>query len=324
MRFRDQFPKSCEKKTRQQKIQVKTNKMSNDENSTQFALNQIKLKINEAQETLQKIDEVNSKSKSLQSLKTAPLDIEDLVSLDRAHQHLSWLDVITKILEKSKSSKKDSSILIDCHRILVALLTQLMDSSCLHLRNYALQSLIFLRQENLPELEKDLEAKLETLNYPKCVLGIEDEEKNPDLAQIKKFQKTFLLLEELKLPEKLVEKFGLQNSDPSLIVAKPLKKRFIFHFMGTKKTNNPVKPEWYLQQVGKWLKLSAKFFETFIEPIEFDGKSFAKFSSAISGQVLKKLQKDIVGVMYDDISLSHMIDEILTFSQEFHTLGKIF
>ena len=95
--------------------------------------------------------------------------------------------------------------------------------------------------------------------------------------------------------------------------------------MGAKKTNNPVKPEWYMQQVGTWLKNSKKFFNTLISPIDQgereEATSFERFSSSICGQVLKKLQKDIAAVMYDDVTLSHMIDEILTFSQEFHTLG---
>jgi hypothetical protein len=43
---------------------------------------------------------------------------------------------------------------------------------------------------------------------------------------------------------------GLRPSDPLAIILKPLKKRFQFHFTGNKKTNNPEKPEWYLQQVN--------------------------------------------------------------------------
>ena len=41
----------------------------------------------------------------------------------------------------------------------------------------------------------------------------------------------------------------------------------------------------------------------------------------MSGQVLIKLKKDIASNIFDDIDLSHMIDEILNFSQEFHDIG---
>ena len=138
--------------------------------SISVALDQIKDKLVEAQKALEKIDEVQQKSKSLQSLKPAPLDVEDLVALDRAHQHLLWLDVISKVLEKSKGAKKDHEVLVSCHNILSKLVEALIDSSCLNLRNYALKSLIYLRSSYLPALEVELEADLEALNYPRCVL----------------------------------------------------------------------------------------------------------------------------------------------------------
>ena len=51
------------------------------------------------------------------------------------------------------------------------------------------------------------------------------------------------------------------------------------------------------------------------------GSSFDRFNAGLCTQVLKKLQKDIVENLYEDVTLSHMIDEILTFSQEFYNLG---
>ena len=54
------------------------------------ALEQIKEKLVDAQNALEKIDHFQSKSNSLKSINPKPLDIEDLVALDRAHQHLQW------------------------------------------------------------------------------------------------------------------------------------------------------------------------------------------------------------------------------------------
>ena len=54
------------------------------------ALEQIKEKLVDAQNALEQIDQIQSKSNSLQSINPTPLDIEDLVALDRAHQHLQW------------------------------------------------------------------------------------------------------------------------------------------------------------------------------------------------------------------------------------------
>ena len=291
--------------------------------SISIALNQIHEKLNTAQDTLSQIDDVNEKSKSFQNLKPTPLDIDDLMALDRAHQHLSFLHVISSVLEKSKNSSKDQEVLIQCHRLLVSIVNELIESSCLNLRNYAVQSLIYIRSTNLPTIENELETDLLALNYPKCVLGLDDEDivKSQDSPNVKKFQKNYSLLQELQLPEKILKQFELYNTDPALVVLKPLKKRFKFHFMGSKKTNKVDKPEWYLQQVGNWLKHSKKFFDAVISPVDNSETSFERFSSGLCNLVMKKLQKDIIVAIFDDVSLSHMIDEILTFSQDFYNLG---
>ena len=69
------------------------------------------------------------------------------------------------------------------------------------------------------------------------------------------------------------------------------------------------------------MKSSKKFFNTIIVPIDDTGTSFERFASKMSGQVLIKLKKDIASNIFDDIDLSHMIDEILNFSQEFYDVG---
>ena len=133
------------------------------------------------------------------------LDIDDLVALDRAHQHLLWLDVISRVIEKSKLCKKDHDVLVSCHKILSVLVEALIDSSCLNLRNYALKSLIYLRTSYLPSLESELETDLENLNYPRCVLGLEDGDsmiKN-DVVLLRKFQKVYSILDEIQLSEKI-------------------------------------------------------------------------------------------------------------------------
>merc|ERR1712018_183522 len=147
--------------------------------SISSALLQIHEKISKSQETLGQIDELHAKSRSLQALKPTALDIDDLVALDRAHQHLSWLHVISSIVERSKSTgskKTDHDIVVNSHQLLATIVGELLDSSCLNLRSYALQSLLYIRTSHLPDLESELESDLEALNYPKCVLGLEQED----------------------------------------------------------------------------------------------------------------------------------------------------
>lgn len=59
------------------------------------------------------------------------------------------------------------------------------------------------------------------------------------------------------------------------ILAKPFETRFKFHFMGTRKTNNYDKPEWYLQQIFKWIKGHDEWISSFIQPI-FDNYKLYK------------------------------------------------
>ena len=112
----------------------------------------------------------------------------------------------------------------------------------------------------------------------------------------------------------------LKDCDPCDILLEPLKKRFNFHFMGSKKTNNPLKPEWYLQQVWIWIQRSKAFFDICISPLKREKEqNFPGYGSFIVGLLSltqKKLSNDLPLVFEDDMHFSHMIDEALLFSKE--------
>ena len=117
-----------------------------------------------------------------------------------------------------------------------------------------------------------------------------------------------------RLPEEL------QDCNPSTMLIDPLKKRFKYHFMGSKKTNNPLKPEWYLQQVWIWIQRSKIFFDNCItsakrhEEQNFPGH--ASFCGGLLGLTQIKLTNDMPLVIEDDMHFSHLIDEVLLFSKE--------
>ena len=70
------------------------------------------------------------------------------------------------------------------------------------------------------------------------------------MLRVNQLQERYRMLCDLRLPEEITSNLsGLRTSDPLAVILRPLKKRFQFHFSGNKKTNNPEKPEWYLQQV---------------------------------------------------------------------------
>ena len=80
----------------------------------------------------------------------------------------------------------------------------------------------------------------------------EDLVTNQDMSNVKKLQKTYSILSALQLPDSVVKQFDLANIDPALVVLKPLKKRFKFHFMDKRKTNNPNKVAKNLLRPRKW------------------------------------------------------------------------
>ena len=53
---------------------------------------------------------------------------------------------------------------------------------------------------------------------------------------------------------------------PVRLLLRPLVRRFVFHFHGQKRTNDPARPEWYMGQVLQWIADHEQFLETSVEP----------------------------------------------------------
>ena len=53
---------------------------------------------------------------------------------------------------------------------------------------------------------------------------------------------------------------------PIRLLLRPLVRRFVFHFHGQKRTNDPARPEWYMGQVLQWIADHEQFLETSVEP----------------------------------------------------------
>ena len=144
-----------------------------------------------------------------------------------------------------------------------------------------------------------------------------------DVTAIRKFKCIYRILVDMKIEDhRILDRLPteLKDCDPCDILLEPLKKRFNFHFMGSKKTNNPLKPEWYLQQVWIWIQRSKGFFDICISPLKREKEqNFPGYGSFIVGLLSltqKKLSHDLPLVFEDDMHFSHMIDEALLFSKE--------
>ena len=121
-----------------------------------------------------------------------------------------------------------------------------------------------------------------------------------DIVIINNFKFLYRVLVDMKIhDEKIANRLPqeLRDCDPVNILLDPLKKRFKYHFMGPKKTNNPLKPEWYLQQVWIWIQRSKSFFDTCVTPAKRPDESnfpgHTMFSSGLLLLTQKKLRHKI-------------------------------
>lgn len=58
-----------------------------------------------------------------------------------------------------------------------------------------------------------------------------------------------------------------QLSLPIYFLILPLRKRFLYHFYGTRQTNRADKPEWYFTQILTWIRDHQEFVSNWIQPI---------------------------------------------------------
>nr|KAF6470224.1 RAD50 interactor 1 [Molossus molossus] len=144
-------------------------------------------------------------------------------------------------------------------------------------------------------------------------------------CQLLKLQTSDELLTE---PKQLPEKYSLPESSsvilPIQIMLNPLQKRFRYHFRGNRQTNVISKPEWYLAQVLMWIGNHTQFLDEKIQPIlDKMGSSVnarLEFSRGLMMLVLEKLAADIPCLLYDDNLFCHLVDEVLLFERELHSV----
>ncbi|XP_068082045.1 RAD50-interacting protein 1 isoform X2 [Anabrus simplex] len=108
---------------------------------------------------------------------------------------------------------------------------------------------------------------------------------------------------------------------PMVLLLRPLRKRFLFHFHGNKQTNRPDKPEWFFTQVLTWIRDHEKFVGQRVQPV-FNRVGMQHVSAKIEMMrglvqlVAEKLHEDLPHLQYDDALFSHTVDETLGFDRE--------
>ncbi|XP_029783325.1 RAD50-interacting protein 1 isoform X1 [Suricata suricatta] len=281
-------------------------------------------------------------------LLTAQPWMEDLGAMmnqiEEIERHLAYLKWISQIEELSDNIQQylmtnnvpeAASTLVSMAELNI----KLQESSCTHLLAFMRATVKFWHKILKDKLTSDFEEVLAQLHWPFITppqaqtAGLSRPASAPEIhssletlfCQLLKLQTSDELLTE---PKQLPEKYCLPASPsvilPIQIMLTPLQKRFRYHFRGNRQTNVISKPEWYLAQVLMWIGNHTQFLDEKIQPIlDKVGPSVnarLEFSRGLMMLVLEKLAADIPCLLYDDSLFCHLVDEVLLFERELHSV----
>ncbi|XP_060052371.1 RAD50-interacting protein 1 isoform X2 [Erinaceus europaeus] len=263
--------------------------------------------------------------------------------IEEIERHLAYLKWISQIEELSDNIQQylmtnnvpeAASTLVSMAELDI----KLQESSCTHLLSFMRATVKFWHKILKDKLTSDFEEVLTQLHWPfitspQSQTGLSRPVSSPEIynnletlfCQLLKLQTSDELLTE---PKQLPEKYSLPASSsiilPIQIMLTPLQKRFKYHFRGNRQTNIISKPEWYLAQVLMWIGNHNHFLDEKIQPILDKTNSLAnarlEFSRGLVMLVLEKLAADIPCLLYDDSLFCHLVDEVLLFERELHSV----
>uniref|UniRef100_U3DSR4 RAD50-interacting protein 1 n=1 Tax=Callithrix jacchus TaxID=9483 RepID=U3DSR4_CALJA len=272
-------------------------------------------------------------------------DLGAMISqIEEIERHLAYLKWISQIEELSDNIQQylmtnnvpeAASTLVSMAELDI----KLQESSCTHLLGFMRATVKFWHKILKDKLTSDFEEILAQLHWPiiappqSQTVGLSRPASAPEtysyletlFCQLLKLQTSDELLTE---PKQLPEKYSLPASPsvilPIQIMLTPLQKRFRYHFRGNRQTNVLSKPEWYLAQVLMWIGNHTQFLDEKIQPIlDKVGclvNARLEFSRGLMMLVLEKLATDIPCLLYDDNLFCHLVDEVLLFERELHSV----
>ncbi|XP_023375379.1 RAD50-interacting protein 1 [Otolemur garnettii] len=267
--------------------------------------------------------------------------IDQIEEIERHLAYLKWISEIEELSDNiqqylmTNNVPEAASTLVSMAELDI----KLQESSCTHLLSFMRATVKFWHKILKDKLTSDFEEILAQLHWPfiappqSQTVGLSRPASGPELysnletlfCQLLKLQTSDELITE---PKQLPEKYSLPASPsivlPIQVMLTPLQKRFRYHFRGNRQTNVISKPEWYLAQVLMWIGNHTQFLDEKIQPIlEKVGSSVnarLEFSRGLMMLVLEKLAADIPCLLYDDSLFCHLVDEVLLFERELHTV----
>ncbi|XP_008109767.2 RAD50-interacting protein 1 isoform X3 [Anolis carolinensis] len=250
-------------------------------------------------------------------------DLGILISqVKEVERHLAYLKLISQIEELSDNIQQYlmTNNVPEAATTLASMAEldiKLQDSSCSHLLTFVRSTVQFWHKILKDRLSSDFEETLTHLHWPfvgpaqSQPFGLAGAPNNVVeiysnfemlFSQLLKLQTTDELLSK---PKQLPEKYLLPPTAPVIL---PMQ----------------IMPEWYLTQVLMWIGSHAKFLDDKVQPILDKAGSPVnarmEFSRALVMLILEKLAADIPCLLYDDSLFCHLVDEVLLFERELHSV----
>ncbi|KAI8794641.1 RAD50-interacting protein 1 [Biomphalaria glabrata] len=260
--------------------------------------------------------------------------VERVNEVQRYAYYLSTVSKIEEISSQIQAFLMTEALnpAVDSFNEMTDLYRTLQTSACQHLLGYMKETILFWNKILSDRIAVEFEEVLKALRWPLVVTTIQAQSVTNVKELKERMEKLFRKLLNLQLPDTI----SLENSVhplllkivgikplllPLELMLKPLRKRFQYHFYGSRQTNSLDKPEWYLTQVLTWIRDHSDFLERNIQPIlDETGKANicarTELTRGLVMLVMEKIGQDLPQLVYDESSLSHLIDEVLLFDSE--------
>ena len=194
---------------------------------------------------------------------------------------------------------------------------------CENLKNYVSSTTKYWRRSIELKIVAALEEAITSIGWPFVQLSDtkkhQEAVKSVSIQELQELVKCLILISD-DHNDADCDKDQMFVTQPMKIFLRPLRRRFKYHFLGTKTTNNPAKPEWYTTQLILWASLHSTFLDSNIQPV-YDELGLAVPAKLELGYGLvclarDKLSLDLPLILTDDVLLAHSIDEAIVLARD--------
>jgi len=252
------------------------------------------------------------------------IPVEDVQHIEKYSSYLQWINHIEGICIDIETAVAVQSYqrAVSSYKNLVTLSEAISMSACVNLVTYVNDTTEFWYSILKSNITEEFESVTKHLKWPILTVASSTEPSTLTVGEARSQLDTVItLLLNLQKPLSKSEIDEPEMLLPLQLLLNPLRKRFLFHFCGSKQTNNIEKPEWYLTQVISWIKSNVPFLEAIVQPI-FDRGGHSnvnvrvEFMKGLVQLITDKMTNDLPRITYNEQLLSHSIDELLLFDKE--------